>query len=1781
MKKSLLSVVIFSLFCINPFHLQGATKTWAGVSPSCDLATSTNWTGGLPSASDTAVFNKTDTCSGPSLSALALTAFTLQFSGPSGPGYTFGLDNALVDINNGGISSPLPYNVTFILTTSANALFHGGSLSGIVINADSSTVNVLSGVSSAADAAINLTNGGALTTNGSLTLGKLSSAFLSDAISIAGTFSVGSLNATTTVAGAISGTGKLVKVGTGILTISGTNNYSGGTDVDGGELRIASGAALPSSGNITLNGGTLNTASSSLNTASSSLSITNPIVLNTTSTVNVDASAFTTFSGVTSGVGSLTKTGDGTLSLQNTNSYSGGTNILGGVLQVNNLSTSGTITLSGNGTLHTTSIFLSTMPNNINLNTSGTLQVDGGFTLAGQITGGSLTKTGNGFIILSNTGNNYSGGTTIAGGSVIISAASNISTGPITFNTGSLSISNGVTLPNNITIPTFGAVFTLGTVELSGSITGSGSLFAQGAGTIRLSGSNNYSGGTDITGGTLSISAPGNLPSSGSVTFNGASVALDTTTGVAISNPMVLTTSGTVNVNSNTTTLSGLISGSGAFTKSGVGRLILSNGGNSYGGGTNITGGTLSISAAGNLPASEHVTFNGTGVVLDTTIGVAISNPITLTTSGSVNVASNTSTLSGNIGGAGGLTATGAGALILSGTNNYTGGTIVSGTTTLQGNTSSLQGNITNNNSVVFDQTGSGTYAGVMSGAGSLTKQNTGALILSGSNSYGGGTNITGGTLSISATGNLSSSGNVTFNGANTILDTTTGVAISNPVVLTTSGIVNVNSGTTNLSGLISGSGALTKSGAGIMVLSNGTNGYGGGTNITGGTISISIAGNLPAGNVAFNGANVALDTTTGVIVSNPMVLTTSGTVNVNSNTTTLSGLISSSGAFTKSGAGTLVLSNGANSYGGGTNITGGTLSISAAGNLSTIGTQPVTFNGANTVLDTTTGVALSRPIVLSTDGAVSVDSLATTTLSGLISSSGALTKSGEGTLVLSNGANSYGGGTNITGGTLSISAAGNLPSSGSITFNGASMVLDTTTGVAVSNPIVLSMDGAVSVNSLATTTLSGLISGSGALTKSGAGTLVLSNVANSYGGGTIIAGGTLIISAAGNLPSSGTVAFNGASVVLDTTTGVAISNPIALTTSGSVNVGSNTSTLSGNIGGAGGLTATGAGTLILSGINNYAGGTTVSGATTLQGDTSSLQGDIVDDGLLRFSQPTSGAYNGKISGGGSVEKVGNGTVTLTGVNNVGSTVLLAGGGLTVNGTLTSTSTFTAQSGTTLKGTGTITASAISLGGSLQPGDSIGTINVAGPVTFTSTSNYLVEFGSLSCDLINVTGSVTINPGASVTLLQDQPVTSSTSYPIVTATSPIGGTFATLNNPYLFLLATLSYTTPNMVILSIAPNNFFTILTSSNLPSNATAVVSGLNGINPLGGSSLGNILAGLMTATDLNDVVHDLLQMQPSQLKALGVSATNTTVQLHSIIAEHAGSYIKSECTVGNRKKWSVWGDLFGVFSHQAMLHGELGFHDGTGGGLVGVDAAPCKNLSVGGALAYTFTRLDWNHNPSHATVQNGYGILYASWYSSHFFATSAVTGGYNHNDADRNILLFTSPIDTTAHSSFSGGEGSGFVEMGAILHHQKMQFIPFASLHYCYLHHNQFKETGADGLNLKVEDSNANLLRSEAGLQFSSCYKREEYEWIPRLSASVIEENRFKGKHYTAEFVENAGNFFTVKGLRPQHTLFSPKASMQLKKGEDLSFFLGYEGEFGSKFHNNRAHLFMNWSF
>jgi fibronectin-binding autotransporter adhesin len=244
-------------------------------------------------------------------------------------------------------------------------------------------------------------SGGTLTLGGPVAVANGSNAILAPVTLNGSTFTV-SPGAVLNVAGAIAGSGAIVLSGSGLLLLSGNNTNSGATTISGGTLQLGAGGAA----------GSLATGST----------ITDNATLAFSRSDNISQGAQFSSSAI-SGTGSVAQLGSGRLTLNAANSYSGGTAISGGMLQVTNGSAlgSGAVTLSG-GTLGASGSL--TLSNSITIAaSSGAVVVNGSATLTGNIGGpGGLTLSG-GLLSLSGI-NTYQGRTVVSAGTLQIQAAS-------------------------------------------------------------------------------------------------------------------------------------------------------------------------------------------------------------------------------------------------------------------------------------------------------------------------------------------------------------------------------------------------------------------------------------------------------------------------------------------------------------------------------------------------------------------------------------------------------------------------------------------------------------------------------------------------------------------------------------------------------------------------------------------------------------------------------------------------------------------------------------------------------------------------------------------------------------------------------------------------------------------------------------------------------------------------------------------------------------------------------------------------------------------------------------------------------------------------------------------------------------------------------------------------------------------------------------------------------------------------------------------------------------
>jgi fibronectin-binding autotransporter adhesin len=1073
--------------------------------------------GGVSIKTGADTINGVGCCAGTAISAVASGTVTVDTVGAtitSAGLYGIVAQNGVADITigglNGGMASAISVPNGYGIFTSSNGnisvtIAPSGSitaLDGISISSSASSVDNF-GTLAATNNAIAVFFGPLSVTlePGSTTSGILSGGNGTDTFTIFGganivgaTFNGNGGNDRLILTGSGNGSFSLASAtnianfqmqGSGIWTIAGSPATNGGWTVASGTLRAGGNLSLNA---VTINGGVFDVNSHTVTVGALS-GAAGTIALGSGSLSTTFAGTSTLASAI-NGTGSLTKQASGTLILTGTNTYNGGTTLAGGTLQLGNGGISGSIigNVSGFGTL--------------SFNRSDTI------TFGGLISGNMIVQqAGTGTTILTGV-NTYDSGTTVTAGKLQLGLGGTLGSGaPLTMNGGTLDLNN-----TNQTVGSAsgaGGFITLGSgiltvtgnngSPLASIISGSGGVQV-GTGQLKLSADNTYTGGTVISGGTLQI---GNGGTTGSVVGNIVN------NGVLVFN------------RSDTVTVDNIISGSGPLIHNGTGTLIFT-GTNTYTGGTQIWNGyaTLQIGNGGTTGSIVgDVAAFGNGIVFNRSDNIVFSGVISgnyvsqigsgkLTLAGD-NTYAGVTTISGGtlqvgnggttgtvsdsiadngalifnrsdavsyggvISGTGTVTQAGSGTLVLTGSNTYSGGTTISGGALQLGTpitSGSIVGNVLNNAQLVLGRSDSYVFAGNISGSGAVSVAGQGTAILTGVNTYSGGTTIlSGSTLQI---GNGGTSGT---------LPSLTGV----PFWVDNDGTLIFNrSDTSVFHNIVNGSGVIIKQGAGTLIVTGTMNAS---------TITIS-QGALQFGDGPDDGAFNAS-------VTNNAVLAFGYNANFISHVTNT---ISGGGTVSVVGGGGVIY-EAPQSYVGGTVVSAGLLQLGAGGSLANTGAVTINggifdLNGHNQIVGPLSGTG--GAIALG-GGILTTSSDTSTNLAASISGSGSLIKAGTGTLSLT-GTNTYTDGTTISGGALQIGSGG---TGGSLTGN-------------VTN------NAALIFNRSDTVAFASVISGSGSVAQAGTGTLILS-AANSYTGATNVNAGTLNVT--GTIASSNIAVANGA----------------------------------------------------------------------------------------------------------------------------------------------------------------------------------------------------------------------------------------------------------------------------------------------------------------------------------------------------------------------------------------------------------------------------------------------------------------------------------------------------------------------------------------------------------------------------------------------------------------------------------------------------------------------------
>ena len=988
-------------------------------------------------------------------------------------------------------------------------------------------------------------SGGGLTVNSAVTetgAGNYTltlSAGSAHVITVGGAVNIGSINSNSAnITSTFSNNVTLANTFTntaGTVTLGGSNSFGNGLILVGGTTNVSADANMGTAGQlVNFNGGTLQINGTSLTNFSGSSHV---ITFTAAQTVGVNigtaANTFTIDKVLNETTGGLTKTGLGSLTLNQNNTYTGTTSITDGTVTLD-YSTNAGAKLGNNGVLTLNGATLTNLGIQAAPEIVKGLAIGAGSTLGNPLrssftgngtydfSSGTFTHTTRGVIAFGTSGGPIvklagTAGTIIGAGFATIGDnyvsvdASKVVTAFTAYNTNSFTANNNtdVTASGNWSGTTINSLHVSGPAATITTITGTGNITSGGILVSSAVGGNL----TTITGGTLSTVSNGDLivtqNNSGTLEIDSTlnlgsgSLVKSGTGGGNLKLASASTLSGTAVIydgtvefapaSGTTFTMSGAVVGAGGIIKSGLGTLSMSSGATTYAGPTTIKNGVLS-------QAANNVTFgNGNGLV----------------TLGDTSAANTTAVGFSNLG--------------RTFTNPFaTAGT--GGTNTLQsqgsGQTFAFTGGFTLGNNLTLS-TWNGTdsitvSSGGISGNGSLTTS-VSTVSSGGPGGAAGTSGSSGGTIAISSS--VSTSGNITNNGSGTA-----GVTIS---------------------GNISNAGNIVQNSAGSSLTLSGTNtGFSGGVQIGAGSLLLGSTAALNSANVVSiaSGAGNVLDLSGNsqtIAGLNDITNFTGGSV-INSGTAgktltlggsgnyTFSGVYSGGTNASTPGTGALTVAitgngsqslSGNNLYTGATLLTSGTLNVNGA---AALGNGTVTLNGGT--LDNTSGsaITLSNNQAITLGGNFNFSNSSGNSSNNLNLGTGAITNAGSRTITLN------GTGTTLTlGGVMTNGVAGVQMT----TVNGVGntlalggYILSSTAGTPRTD--IFNGNGSVTI----TGPVSDVTSGAAAsgLTYSGTGALALA-ANNTFTGPLSVNSGTVILSGNNSAATGTTNVANGATLQLNT----------------------------------------------------------------------------------------------------------------------------------------------------------------------------------------------------------------------------------------------------------------------------------------------------------------------------------------------------------------------------------------------------------------------------------------------------------------------------------------------------------------------------------------------------------------------------------------------------------------------------------------------------------------------
>ncbi len=560
-----------------------------------------------------------------------------------------------------------------------------------------------------------------------------------------------------------------------------------------------------------------------------------------------------------------------------------------------------------------------------------------------------------------------------------------------------------------------------------------------------------------------------------------------------------------------------------------------------------------------------------------------------------------------------------------------------------------------------------------------------------------------------------------------------------------------------------------------------------------------------------------------------------------------------------------------------------------------------------------------------------------------------------------------------------------------------------------------------------------------------------------------------------------------------------------------------------------------------------------------------------------------------------SVDVTGNGTIAShDGVTKLSGDLSGYTGGFDIQGgTLSFNSTFTqaitVASGGTLGGTGTLSSVTLASGAKVAPGNSIGTLNITGDFGFVSGTTFAVEVDSAgNSDLLDATGTVTIDSGAVVTVNPENGTDSgstysaSTTYTILTGDTAVTGTFGSVSDNFAFLDSALSYDANNVYLTLTRSKNDF-----GSIAQNANQKATG-NGVDSLGaGNALYDaflltstaqgrqgltLLSGEAHASANGMLMQDADFGRSAAVSRLGMAFGGIASADMPEIAFH-GKGSAPAATSGT----ALWGQGYGAWGRRDGDGGTADFERRSGGAFVGLDTAVSDGARAGVMAGLGTGAYDADDVSSSGSFDSYIVGVYAGMRLDGLTFKAGATYSWHDLDTTRQVVFGS--VSQTLSADYNAATAQMFGEIGYGLRFHGALLEPFLQGALVHQRSDSFNESGGSSA-LSVNASNETVGITTLGL-------RAETELFSVGSVSGTLQGSLGWRHTLGDVSSDltmrfsGGDPFDVSGTPIARDMALIETSVDIDLGEGASFNIGYQGELGTNAQDHAARAAFSLSF